>query len=726
MKMPRRYWLSLLIAAGSLAVVGLAWLAMTRVAVWFDDISRVREETVVANGIAARTKEIEKLVVPNAIWDDAVRNLDHEPNTSWAHDNIGIYFSNVARFHAAAVLDSDDVVTYAMEDGAKVAPARIEPFVRAAGRLVARVRATENRLERRAFHGLAGANLREPIQATAPRNINNRVFLVTATLVQPDIGNVRVLRSSAPIILTWLEVGPSFAETFAQRYLLSEARFEVGDARRKSSEAQAGLKDETGAFVATLGWAPRRPGSEILAQIQPWLLAGLTFLIALALAQYYRAYRARSALLLSEQNATHIAAHDALTGLCNRADFELRLTAYSVDPAKEAESVAVLCIDADYFTEINDRFGHRVGDELLKAIADRLIEMSVGNAVCARFGGDGFAVLLPNCDLGRAEQFADAIVRASEKPFSLGIGEKHVTCSIGVAAVNPLPAEPLEVLRRADLALHQAKLDGRNCFRSYDAKLDSNFQLRGELAEFLRADIATGRLEVAYQPQVSASGELVGVEALVRWSTPEHGAIPPSLFVPLAEQAGLISDLGEYVLDKVLEDRRLWPTIKVAINLSASQLRDGDFARRVLHKLASSGARCADIELELTEGVLMAQDGTAADMLLQLREAGITIALDDFGTGYSSLSYLRKLPIDKIKIDRSFVSELGQAGADALVKAIVDLAHALNLSVLAEGVETPQQKLSLEAVGCIQMQGYLTGRPTSAAAIQELAAVSGS
>lgn len=713
------YWL--IAGAVALAIMGSSMLAMHQVANWFDDISKRREQVVVANGIAARANEVAKLVVPNAIWDDAIRNLDNTFNAGWAHDNVGVYLSNLAGFQAAGVLDSNNVPIYAMEKSTDVDPAKFSAYVRAAESLVAKVRESEAARQSPQSLRFAGSNLREPIQATAARAIDDKIFLITATLVQPDMGNAQILKPRAPIILTGLEVGQSFADTFAQRYLLENAHFEIGDARDQMDEAHAGLADERGTYLATLDWSPRKPGTEIFGHIEPWLLLGIAASIAIFFVQYRRVQRAKKSLMLSERNATHIAAHDALTGLCNRADFECRLMAVSSDPSRVTEAVTVFCVDVDHFTEINDRFGHAVGDELLQGTARRLADICGHYAICARFGGDGFAALIPNLDLAGANQLAAALVEAFAVPFSLQVGEKRVSCSVGVAVANPLATGALEILRRADLALHQAKLDGRNCYRCYDEKLDANFQLRGQLAEFLERDIAAGRLSIAYQPQVTATGELFGVEALVRWSTSEHGAISPSIFVPLAEQAGLISKLGDFVIDKVLEDRQQWPNIKVAINLSASQFRDCDFAHRTLEKLAKSGTGCSNIEFELTEGVLMAQDGHAAEMLTELRKAGITIALDDFGTGYSSLSYLRRLPIDKIKIDKSFVSELGHADADALVKAIIDLAHALNLLVLAEGVETLEQKNALETAGCLQMQGYLTGRPMSAAAIEKLA-----
>lgn len=709
-------WSLLIICAG---LVASTLIGFIRFAQWFDRASIQREEAMVSNGINARTAEIEAMVKPNAVWDDAVKHLDNSFDPQWARDNIGIYFYNVSRFHIAGVLDADDRPVYAMVGGADVSADLLQPLVDMAAYAVKQVRAIESgRLSHTAKPTSAGANLRDPIHSTVPRVIDGKIYFVTATLVQPDIGSVRITKPAAPIIITALEANEAFLREFANRYLLADAHFEIGS-HDDLTEAHALLTDETGTEVAMLDWIPARPGSEVLSKLAPWLALIVGTVGIFGVAQYRRSVETEESLFKSELNASHLAAHDPLTGLFNRADFECRLAALWAANASSMSRSVVLCIDLDHFTEINDRFGHAVGDDLLKQVALRLIQTTGDRAICARFGGDGFAILIPDCELPTGVQVAQEILQTFEVPFRLVVGEKFISCSIGVAASDLHSDGALEVLRQADLALHQAKLDGRGRVSCYDQRLDAKFQLRAQLTELLRTDLLNGRLDVVYQPQVNAGG-IIGAEALIRWTRADHGTIAPSMFVPLAEQAGLMRELGDFVLSKVLEDRKQWPDLKIAINVSGSQLRDPEFGERLLDTLTVSATDFDRIELEITEGVLLAQDGLAELSLAMLRQAGVKIALDDFGTGYSSLSYLKRLPIDKIKIDRSFIAELGEPKANALVRAIINLAAALDLSVLAEGVETPEQQAILARQGCHQVQGYLTGRPMTAAALKSV------
>lgn len=308
-----------------------------------------------------------------------------------------------------------------------------------------------------------------------------------------------------------------------------------------------------------------------------------------------------------------------------------------------------------------------------------------------------------------------AIVQRMAEPFPLCVGDQTISCSVGIARWAPNAVDSLELLRRADMALYVAKNEGRSCARSYDGDMDSSIKAMRRLKEDLKADLEVGALSLVYQPQVRAAGEVVGFEALVRWTHKELGPISPAIFVPLAEEAGLIKTLGEFTLRQAAQDSLRWPGRKIAVNCSATQLQDPDFVDRTVAIVQAAGARCSDIELELTEGVLFRDEQKAKILLDALHGAGFSIALDDFGTGFSSLSYLRKFPIDKIKIDRSFVVALGEdPKADALLLAIVNLAKTLGMGVIAEGVETQEQWLRISTSGCEKIQGYIASRPLQA------------
>lgn len=697
------------LAAMGLTVIAALVLGLFQFATRSDEEARRREETVITNGVTARIREIEHQVVPNAVWDDAVRNLDNRFSAAWAHDNIGQFYRSTGDFAFAIVLDRDNNPLYVMRDGVDVSPTGTWVEQDGAVPLIQDVRDQEARSHERS-DALANA-----VQASSIGWIDDRLYIITATLVQPDFGYARVQNANAPIVLTGRELDGSFLSAFGERYLLTNLHIHNGDSRIETTEAHAQLRDRAGAVVASLDWTPQQPGLALLADALPALLALLAALMGATLALYARARAARGKLELSEERATFIARHDALTGMPNRMNFEESLTAAVIDAAQTRKDFGVLCIDLDRFKELNDTYGHDVGDEALRQAGTRIVRAS-GHATCARLDGDGFAILVQDgATQTQIEAIANAVITAVTEPFDLSIGPRVIGCSVGIAMSGAELFEPLEMLRRADLALFRAKAQGRGCYRVFDDAMDREFRMRRELRDDLRADIAAGRLEMVYQPQVRLSGEVVGVESLVRWTHPTLGPISPSIFVPLAEETGLIHALGEFTLRRAAKDGLRWPGVKTAINVSATQLQTPGFVETVRSAIEEVGAAPSQIEIELTEGVLYTNEQQMRAALGALHDAGFSIALDDFGTGYSSLSYLPRFPIDKIKIDRSFVTELGHdAKSDALFGAIVRLAQSLEMRVIAEGVETHEQWLRLSAAGCPKVQGYIASKPLSA------------
>lgn len=694
----------------ALAAVGLAAIATLAFGIFLfaqrsDEVALEREETVVANGLTARVHEIEHLVIPNAVWDDSVRNLDNHFDASWARDNIGQFYESTGGFAFAIVLDADDRVQYAMIDGADAPAASASAHSVAAATDVSAVRDREH-LGQAGADTLANAN-----QSSSINWINDRLYIVTATLVQPDFGRAQIQHRRAPIVLTGREIDDSFLSPFGDRYMLTNLHMHDGDSRNEPGDAHAPLRDETGAVIATLDWTPQQPGLGLITDALPAVVALFTLMLGLTLALYMRARHARTGLELSEKQSAHMARHDALTQLPNRTHFEEMLFEAVLHTAKTAEPFGVLCIDLDRFKELNDTFGHDVGDEALRQAAERIARFAKANDRCARLDGDGFAILAQRTEV-EVRALATEIVAAMAEPFDLSVGPRLIGCSVGLAVSDDQLFEPLEMLRRADMALFRAKSEGRSCYRVFDDAMDQEFRTRRQMRDDLRVDIAAGRLTMVYQPQVRLSGEVVGVEALVRWTHPTMGPISPVVFVPLAEESGLIQALGEFTLRQAATDGLRWPGIKTAVNVSASQLQTPGFVQRVRDIVSEVGSRPELIEIELTEGVLYTNESQMRGALDELHDLGFSIALDDFGTGYSSLSYLPRFPIDKIKIDRSFVTELGHdAKSDALFGAIVKLAQALGMRVIAEGVETHEQWLRLTAAGCPKVQGYVASKP---------------
>jgi len=432
----------------------------------------------------------------------------------------------------------------------------------------------------------------------------------------------------------------------------------------------------------------------------------------------------------SEARIHHLAHHDALTGLPNRILLEDRI-AQAIAKSRRADlQVAVIFVDLDRFKNINDTLGHEVGDNLLIQAAGRGLGVLRETDTLSRLGGDEFVVVLPEVEqLQYAMHVAHKLLTVLGQPYLLAGHALTVTGSAGIALWPGDGQSVSELLRKADAAMYRAKEEGRNTARFYSA--GANKTSLGELLleNDLRGALERKELTMFYQPKVEAqSGRLIGAEALMRWQHPEHGLIPPTRFIPLAEESGLICAMGEWALDEVCRQQRAWldaglQAVPVAVNLSAHQFAQQDVPTLVADALQRHQLPPEMLALELTESLLMRNAGNAARVLHALHGMRIDVAIDDFGTGYSSLSYLNQFPVQSLKIDRSFVCEIGAPGGTVkLVAAMIAMAHELDLSVIAEGVETEVQRDYLLAHGCDQFQGFLYGRPQAAGQIQSLLA----
>jgi diguanylate cyclase (GGDEF)-like protein/PAS domain S-box-containing protein len=415
----------------------------------------------------------------------------------------------------------------------------------------------------------------------------------------------------------------------------------------------------------------------------------------------------------AEARSRYLALHDTLTGLPNRALLKERIEQALL---RRRHGCALLYVDLDRFKEVNDTHGHGTGDELIQEFATRLSGTVRASDTVARIGGDEFAILL--CDTSKdpnAHEVGRRVLVAAGRPFDLNGIHVRVGASIGIVLTGLEKIEQTELQRRADVALYQAKSEGRSCSRIFTQALDDRIHHRHNLEVELRDAIKTGiGLEVYYQPIVRiSSGEVEGFEALARWQHPERGAITPGEFIPIAEASGLIVDLGEWVLRRACHDACQWaPPLRLSVNVSPVQFASGDLSTTVERALNDSGLDPRRLELEITEGVLIQDPELALSTLNRIRAFGVKTVLDDFGVGYSSLSYFRHFPFDKIKIDRTFIADLLESNeARAIVQAVILLGRGLNLEVVAEGVETHLQLAALTKKGCTHAQGYLFGRP---------------
>ena len=421
----------------------------------------------------------------------------------------------------------------------------------------------------------------------------------------------------------------------------------------------------------------------------------------------------------AEAQIMHMARHDALTDLPNRLYFRERIE----QTLERGENLAVLFVDLDRFKTVNDTLGHPVGDALLCAVTKRLQMAVRGSDTVARLGGDEFAIVQFGARPTDATELAARVVDTLSKPFDVLGNQIVIGASIGIAMAPTDGNGPDQLLRNSDMALYRAKSNGRGAYHFFQPEMDAEMQARHALEVDLRKAMLTGEFENYYQPIVDvATGKIVGFEALVRWNHPQRGLVAPDAFIPLAEEIGLIVPLGEWVLRQACRDAAAWPgKLTVSVNLSAVQFRNTSLALTVASALGASGLDAKRLDLEITETVLLQQDRGVLTILHQIRDLGARISMDDFGTGYSSLSYLRSFPFDKIKIDRSFIQELGKKGdSTAIVRAVTRLAGNLGMATIAEGVETSEQLEILRAEGCTQVQGYLFSRPKPVREIPEM------
>lgn len=426
--------------------------------------------------------------------------------------------------------------------------------------------------------------------------------------------------------------------------------------------------------------------------------------------------------LEAQSRASYLALHDPLTDLPNRVLFAERLEHAVAVVQRHGGSAAVLCLDLDHFKEVNDTLGHDTGDLLLKDVALRLQGSLRETDTIARLGGDEFAIIQVGGDQPEsAETLCRRLLSLFDRPARIGDHDTFVGLSIGVALVPNDGGDPLQLLKNADIALYRAKADGRSTFRFFAPEMDAELQVRKALERDLRKALSQSELELYYQPLIDAMGDhIVGVEALIRWHHPTRGMVSPAEFIPIAETTGLILPIGEWVLRTACAQAMQWPDISMSINLSPVQFRHPDLVGLVKDVLEDTGLPPEQLELEITEGVLLQDTQAALGTVENLKKLGIRIAMDDFGTGYSSLSHLRRFPFDKLKVDQSFVHVLEKdPNAAAIIRSVLGLGRSLGMVTTAEGVETEHQLGFLRAEGCNQVQGYHLGRPQPAARLSQ-------
>ena len=688
----------------------------------FDQTSREREQTMIAQGFGRQVTDFAATVVPQVNWDDAVANIDNHFNPDWIDQHITSYlFSHSGITHIFIVNDQKRLI-YAGYKGDRAPLASYQPFAKTVQGLLPSLRKRDKARPR--LHPVAGLHriAAKSIQASAITTVGGQAFILIASIVQPDFGTQLPQPSDAPVLVTALPIDAAMLKGFGNRYLVGDLAI-APQAPDNSGRATVNLLDAEGHPAAILSWSPRRPGLELLLRLLPALVVLVVLFGFITWNSIGQSTTITSDLIASEARARHLAYHDTLTQLPNRAMMFDRLRNMLALARRQFSETAVHCLDLDRFKEVNDTLGHPAGDELIQQVAQRLVDLCRETDTVSRLGGDEFVILQPDTSAGGASHLAQRILKSFEEPFELQFGVVEVGVSSGVTLITNPDIEPSEALRQADLALYGSKENGRNRVTFFEPDMDAALRMRRALESDLRKALADGSLTMVYQPQMDGHGHVASAEALVRWEHPEKGAISPAMFVALAEESGLILDLGEFIFHRVFAETATWDNLRVAINVSALQLRSPVFMGMVTRLVAEFRIDPSRYEIEITETALLGDDGVTRDNLTMLKQEGFTIALDDFGTGYSSLNSLKRFAVDKIKLDRSFIHNLeANEEAEALVDAIIKLARALKLNIVAEGVETEAQRERLMSCGCNHFQGYLVSHPIAAEEFNRLVA----
>jgi diguanylate cyclase (GGDEF)-like protein len=492
------------------------------------------------------------------------------------------------------------------------------------------------------------------------------------------------------------------------------------DATTGSKNTQS-VVDRKGRILGWLSFVPDRPLSSFLDRLWP-LTAGFVVLLAGIAGLLIIRLRTLDGLLAdSDMRARSLEKLDQLTGIADHRHV-LELIDHVLATRKPNETTIIADFDLDHFKDVNDSMGHDIADDVLAAIGQRLRASIPQGAICGRLGGDEFVVALNADNAEAAKKEMSALLDVLSRPAWVADRAIQVGVTAGLVQA-PLHGENRDdLIRRANFALRVAKSRGRSRLIVFDPGMDAEFNDRRELERELKRGLAGEDLHLHYQPIVASDGlRIVGVEALARWNHPQHGPIGPLVFIPIAEQAGMMDARGDYVLRRALADARRWPELYVSVNVSPLQVRDRKFVELVTRLLQENMVAPSRLVLEMTESVLVDNPDDAKLRLDALRALGVKIALDDFGTGYSSLSYLQRFAFDKLKIDRSFVTPLSRsANSGAMIQAIVALGNALGLSILAEGVETEEQRVLLRLAGCHEMQGFLFAEPAPRETIDQI------
>jgi diguanylate cyclase (GGDEF)-like protein len=694
----------------ALSAIG-AFLAWVTRSVDREDIGRQAEIASYA------LKEIRSTLAHNqessTFWDEAVERTAISGNEEWIDGNLGSWMHTFFGIDEAYVLDGRDQPVYAFAEEQLKPPAFFE----------ARRDLLRSYLQRLRSSLATGAKPTEEsreqsIGITDYAYVGGRPAVFSLKPILSDSGRLAQPLATIRLHVAVQYLDGAIIDRVGKAHVLDGLTY-VPAGERRPGTASVALTSDAGDVAVEFQWKPFEPGRQLLASLSPVLVLMGSALLAGTLVISTASYRRKLDRTRNDEHIRYLASHDPLTGLHNRSAYE-RAADEMIEQFsnhQQSDPIAFLFMDLDRFKQVNDILGHQVGDAVLVEFARRMTEILPANAPVYRVGGDEFAALIPNRTRREIEALCGRIIESFAEPMEIDGQRAFVGVSIGVSMAPYDGTDRQELNRKADVALYHAKTAGRRRFSIFGTQMDDAIQNRAAIESELREALRTkAALSVVYQPKYAGNdSRVLGTEALVRWNHPNRGAIAPSLFIPIAEEAGFIADLGLWVLETACRDAIDWPVEHLAVNVSPVQLRAAGFADTVLAKLQKLGFPPARLELEITETDFAGTEEVGMQNIKALNAAGIAIAIDDFGTGSSTFERLRDIDFNRIKIDQSFVKSITESEGDAeIVRAMISMAHAKGLKTTAEGVETAEQRDVLRSFGCDELQGYLLGRPMPA------------
>ena len=699
------------IITAAIAFFGLLLLAIIAYAGWSaNQTASERESTLVDNSLDESIARALNEQKSSAWWDDPVAKItDKAIDLEFTDANFGVFFTETYAHDEVYILNAEDRPLYGFANTKRLDPAAFERRRPALAALIDEIRSGD-RSKLKPRPDIIGESLKRyhvlvPDQAARWGghivSVDGRPAVVAGMTIVPNI-NKSLLKGTPNLLLSITYIDDAFISDIGRSLLLPDLALMPQPSQADGVVSEAFVGDD-GIPAGFLTWTTRRPGQILLTIILPLVALGILATAQLAKTMFARLRRASDAL-------RYEAKHDALSGLPNRVEMVEKIETFLHRSTAKNDNLRAVAayIDIDRFKDINDTLGHEAGDQLIKAVGERLQARLRSQDFLSRFGGDEFAILCMPLDLGGVAAIAERIAQAFAAPFSINGQNICVTASVGLAVAPDNGVTADELMRHADIALYEAKNQGRDRSVLFSAEMAKRVEHRRSIEIELRSALEANQLRLHYQPIISCgTGAIVGVEALLRWFHPVHGEISPVEFIPIAENSGLLPGLGEWVLDQAMMDSKRWPDLEVAVNLSPVQFRHVDLTTVLRTLITKHNVSPDRFVLEITEGVLLEATDHTNSILEAIRAMGFKTALDDFGTRYSSLAYLCNFNFDKIKIDRSFVSRMSVDDTSrAIVRSVIKLGRVLGIDIVAEGIENESEAAMMTNFGCTEMQGF--------------------